>query len=332
MNSLKYTQIVQQTKREMSKITYGLAIRKKPTQSTTTNETDNVFGEESDSDDENVTQQKQTGKRCNQQQQKRSSKSMINLSKNANNASNLIAMKMQQQALQQDENVYKYDELYDDMQQDKKQREQSILQKKIDESKESKYIGQLVKAAEQRKREQERTRDRKIAKELQKEKEQFGESEVFVTSAYKKKLQEDKIWEEEEKKRKEAEEKNSVTRHGMTNFYRNILSGTNSSSDSAQKEQNTSTEQSYSSNKHHQQQSERSHSNEHRSIERSPTPPRDNRQSLKRPLEEEASTNVPTSSNIEQPAKVVKLTSQDTIQSARERYLQRMAQRKNQEQ
>lgn len=64
------------------------------------------------------------------------------------------------------------------------------------------YIHQLMKAMEDRKKEQERREDRKIQKEREAEGEQFADKEAYVTSAYKKKLQEQK--EEEEREKREA--------------------------------------------------------------------------------------------------------------------------------
>ena len=66
-----------------------------------------------------------------------------------------------------------------------------------------KYILQLKKAAEQRKREQEIVFERKQKKEIDSEKEQYGEKDAFVTPSYRKVLEERKA--EEERLRKEEE-------------------------------------------------------------------------------------------------------------------------------
>lgn len=65
-----------------------------------------------------------------------------------------------------------------------------------------KYIAGLLKAAETRKKEDERRAERKIQKEREKEGHEFDDKEVFVTGAYKKKMQE--LQEQEEKERREA--------------------------------------------------------------------------------------------------------------------------------
>lgn len=65
-----------------------------------------------------------------------------------------------------------------------------------------KYIAGLLKAAEIRKKEDKRRAEKKIQKEREKEGNEFEDKEVFVTGAYKKKMQE--IQEQEEKERREA--------------------------------------------------------------------------------------------------------------------------------
>lgn len=83
--------------------------------------------------------------------------------------------------------------------------------------------------AEVRKREEERRVERKVQKEREEEGSQFADKEAFVTSAYKKKMQEQQ--EQEERERREAAmegEMHSLTvlhlaktlyTHRMTNIY-----------------------------------------------------------------------------------------------------------------
>lgn len=65
-----------------------------------------------------------------------------------------------------------------------------------------KYIHQLMKAVDDRKKEQERREERKIQKEREAEGEKFADKEAYVTSAYKKKLEEQK--EELEREKRQA--------------------------------------------------------------------------------------------------------------------------------
>ena len=74
-----------------------------------------------------------------------------------------------------------------------------------------KYIGQLLKASERRKIEDERRAERKVQKEREQEGDEFADKEVFVTSAYKKKMQERQ--EQEERERREAELEGIVNIH-----------------------------------------------------------------------------------------------------------------------
>lgn len=75
----------------------------------------------------------------------------------------------------------------------------------------SKYIAQLKEKAEQRKREQDIIYERKLQKERSKEDHLFGDKDKFVTSAYRKKLEEQQKWLEEERIRQLREEREDVS-------------------------------------------------------------------------------------------------------------------------
>jgi len=75
----------------------------------------------------------------------------------------------------------------------------------------SKYIAQLKEKAELRKREQDIIYERKLQKERSKEDHLFGDKDKFVTSAYRKKLEEQQKWLEEERMRQLREEKEDVS-------------------------------------------------------------------------------------------------------------------------
>lgn len=66
-----------------------------------------------------------------------------------------------------------------------------------------KYIHQLMRAVEERKKEQDRRDERKIQKERESEGEKFADKDAFVTSAYRQKLKERE--EELEREKREAE-------------------------------------------------------------------------------------------------------------------------------
>jgi len=67
----------------------------------------------------------------------------------------------------------------------------------------SKYIGSLMKAAEQRKRDMERRIEKTVQKEREAEKGLFDDKEAFVTDAYRRKMEQ--IRQEEERERKQEE-------------------------------------------------------------------------------------------------------------------------------
>ncbi|XP_034034085.1 nuclear speckle splicing regulatory protein 1 isoform X2 [Thalassophryne amazonica] len=129
-----------------------------------------------------------------------------------------------QKALEQDSTVYDYDAVYDDI---VKQRHESNRKVLGGAEKKSKYIPHLMKAAEDRKKEQERRDDRKIQKEREAEGEKFADKEAYVTSAYKQKLQE--RMEAEERERREAALEAALDvkkQRDLSGFYRHLLNQT----------------------------------------------------------------------------------------------------------
>lgn len=121
----------------------------------------------------------------------------------------------QKKAMEEDPSVYAYDELYDEM---KEKEARPKMQDKV--VRESKYIAQLKEKAELRKREQDIIYERKLQKERSKEDHLFGDKDKFVTSAYRKKLEEQQKWLEEERVRQLREEKEDVTKKkDLSDFY-----------------------------------------------------------------------------------------------------------------
>ncbi|XP_044226977.1 nuclear speckle splicing regulatory protein 1 [Thunnus albacares] len=129
-----------------------------------------------------------------------------------------------QKALEQDSTVYDYDSVYDDIQ---KQRLESNKKVLGGADKRPKYIHQLMRAVEDRKKEQERREERKIQKEREAEGEQFADKEAYVTSAYKQKLLEQKEEQEREKREAEMEAALDVKKQkDLSGFYRHLLNQT----------------------------------------------------------------------------------------------------------
>ncbi|CAN6241680.1 unnamed protein product [Urochloa humidicola] len=121
----------------------------------------------------------------------------------------------QKKAIEEDPSVYAYDEVYDDM---KEKEARPKMQDKV--VRQSKYIAQLKEKAEQRKREHDIVYERKLQKERSKEDHLFGDKDKFVTSAYRKKLEEQQKWLEEERIRQLREEREDVTKKkDLSDFY-----------------------------------------------------------------------------------------------------------------
>ncbi|WIA28554.1 hypothetical protein OEZ86_011094 [Tetradesmus obliquus] len=121
-------------------------------------------------------------------------------------------------ALAEDPNAFDYDGVYDSIQQEKAAPK---AQDKV--ARQPKYIANLLEQAQLRKREQDITNERRLLKERQKEDHEYGDSEKFITSAYRKKLEEDKKWQESQALKDLDDERNDVTKLGhMNNFFHNL--------------------------------------------------------------------------------------------------------------
>jgi coiled-coil domain-containing protein 55 len=94
----------------------------------------------------------------------------------------------------------------------------------------SRYVGELLKAAEVRQRERELRIERKVAKEQAEEAEldaSLGSKDRFVTSAYKRALQERDLWVRDQQAKEAQEERADVTSKrnaslAMSSFYSNL--------------------------------------------------------------------------------------------------------------
>lgn len=150
-------------------------------------------------------------------------KSQADSSKNYTNLSALHSSKKHAQEAQElDPSIYSYDAVYDSLhtkpEQDKKSAEKG--------SEVPKYMTNLLRSAEIRKRDQLRARDRLLAREREAEGEEFADKEKFVTAAYKAQQEEMRRVEAEEAEREKQEEERRKTSGnvGMVGFYRDILS------------------------------------------------------------------------------------------------------------
>nr|GMD32436.1 nuclear speckle splicing regulatory protein 1-like [Ipomoea batatas] len=120
-------------------------------------------------------------------------------------------------ALEEDPSVFDYDGVYDGM-------KMKAVQPQA-QDREPKYIQQVIDKAEQRERELGIIYERKLAKERTKDDHLFADKDKFLTSAYKKKLQEQEKWMQEERLRELREAKENVTKKtDITDFYFSLAS------------------------------------------------------------------------------------------------------------
>jgi len=90
-----------------------------------------------------------------------------------------------------------------------------------------KYVGALLASAEEREKSNNVLYMRKLHKELEEDRKMYGEeTEKFLTTAYKRQLEENHKYEEKERQLEEQEKHNDVTKKGpnaFSAFHRNLL-------------------------------------------------------------------------------------------------------------
>ena len=126
------------------------------------------------------------------------------------------AKKHTEEANAVDSTMYDYDAVYDSFHASKKQSEDS-------KTSVPRYMTNLLKSAEVRKRDQLRAKERLLQKEREAEGDEFADKEKFVTGAYKAQQEEIRRLEEEEAAREAAEEEKRRKGGGMTGFYKDLL-------------------------------------------------------------------------------------------------------------
>lgn len=116
-----------------------------------------------------------------------------------------------------DPNIYDYDSVYDSLHAKPKSSASTA-------AKGPKYMGNLLAAAETRKRDQLRAKEKMLLKEREAEGDEFADKEKFVTGAYKAQHEEVRKLElEEVRKEQEEEERKRREGGGMTRMYKNLL-------------------------------------------------------------------------------------------------------------
>jgi len=116
-----------------------------------------------------------------------------------------------------DHSIYDYDSVYDSLHTSKSKSSSSTVQG-------PKYMQNLLAAAEVRKRDQLRAKEKMLAKEREAEGGEFADKEKFVTRAYKAQQEEVRRIEEEEVQReKEEMEQRKRGVRGMVGLYKDLL-------------------------------------------------------------------------------------------------------------
>jgi len=123
----------------------------------------------------------------------------------------------QAKVLAEDPTAYDYDSVYDSM-----HKSHTVNTQKKDMSRKPRYINALLEKAAIRNKEQDIIYSRMLQKERETEGNLYAGKEKFLTSAYKKKLQENKLWQEEED-RKAALEEDVTNKEDLGSFYMNLL-------------------------------------------------------------------------------------------------------------
>lgn len=157
-----------------------------------------AFASDSDSDDENSKKKIPIGESITQKRQSRI---------------------IQEDALKEDPTIFQYDEVYDEMSTTREEAKKA----KSTECRKSKYIDRLLVTAEKRKIEYETRIERKVQKEREAEGDKYKDKEVFVTAAYREKLEAMKKAAEQAEREEYLENIGDVRKQkDLSGFYRHM--------------------------------------------------------------------------------------------------------------
>lgn len=214
---------------------YGL-ILKKPALKTnafaTTKKSATVasaFGDDSSSEDEDGAPTNNAFKQGGKSKSGRAGVNYMMMKEAEKNKTNAKHKEKWAKAMKEDATVFQYDEVYDDMAENKSKDSMRRQETKKKDAR-PQYMEQLYAAAAERKLRDAQREDRQAQKERVIEGDEFEDKEQFVTESYRKKLEERKSLEEEMRKKEEEEARNDVTKKGNLNdFWKNLYHGKNES-------------------------------------------------------------------------------------------------------
>ena len=215
----------------MPALSYGLNLQKKPgslSQRPAPQKRKTIFDDNSDAEDganENAPEViesiggLQSSPAARQPSQNTSSK---HSTKKPQQTSHLVglsasysASKHAAEAQEVDSSIYDYDAVYDSL---------KAKPKQASGPSGPKYMKDLLNAAEVRKRDQLKAKEKMLAKEREAEGDEYADKEKFVTAAYKAQQEKVRELEEEERKREEEEaERKRIGGGGMKGLYKSLL-------------------------------------------------------------------------------------------------------------
>ena len=141
-----------------------------------------------------------------------------------------------------DTTIYDYDGVYDSIH--KNSSSSKATTTTTDTTRKSRYIEDLMKTAKVRKMERDIAYDRKVARDQHAEEEaepEFRKKDRFITSSYKRQLEERNQYEQQESIRQKIEDENDITKRsdggvGIARFYGNISKQSDSTNDGNHKD------------------------------------------------------------------------------------------------
>ena len=130
-----------------------------------------------------------------------------------------------EQAVEENPQIYEYDEIYEEVsstvQQEKQREENRRMERESNVVRQPKYVVGLLEKSKERQKEYERVKERQIERERAAEGDKYADKEVIVTPAYKAKLAERQADLEREKREEEREAMlNVMHQDNMDAFYR----------------------------------------------------------------------------------------------------------------
>jgi coiled-coil domain-containing protein 55 len=183
-----------------------------------------AFSQDSDSDEESDPEKQAENSNNTTDFHRKAVNKEINLAETKSKTDRRTQIKIQA-ALEQDSKIFEYDEVYGDVSNFQKGKDEEERRKKLNLSiKKPKYIKGMLKTAAKRQLEDERRYERRSIKDRKDEDHLFDDKEKFITNAYKEKMIKLEQAEEAINRRDEIDRLQSVEKQtGLAGFYRHLL-------------------------------------------------------------------------------------------------------------